>query len=126
MTAEVMKPGVEIPLRKISKEDLGEIRVASSLPVKKEAQPESLKALEQKALEVTLKDIRTYQPELLKDLPQQVSGEMLVADLNSKVVDIAAVQAPSIPKKKRPGLEELKSPDGVDYYEKYFQREGGH
>jgi hypothetical protein len=68
-----------------------------------------------------LKDIQTYQPELFNELPRQTSGDLLVADLNSKVVDIAAVQAPSIPKKKRPGLEELKSPDGVDYYEKYFK-----
>jgi hypothetical protein len=125
MTAEVVTRSVEVPVRKISKEDLGEIRVASSLPVKKETQMEELKALEKKALEVTLKDIRVYQPELLKEMPQAAAGEMFVADLNSKVVDIAAIQAPSIPKKKRPGLEELKSPDGVDYYEKYFQN-GGH
>ncbi len=125
MTAEVATRSVEVPVRKISKEDLGEIRVASSLTVTKDAQKEELKALEKKALEVTLKDIRTYQPELLKEIPQQASGEVLVADLNSKVVDIAAVQAPSIPKKRRPGIEELKSPDGVDYYEKYFQS-GGH
>ena len=126
MTAEVLTKRVEIPLRKISKEDLGEIRVASSLPVNKDPAQESLKVLEQKALEVTLKDIRTYQPELLKDIPQSSSGQVAVADLNAKVVDIAAVSAPSIPKRKRPGLEELKSPDGVDYYEKYFQGGGSH
>jgi hypothetical protein len=116
MTAEIAQKAVEIPLRKISREDLGEIRVASALPVRKEAEQAVLKNLEQKALEVTLKDIKTYQPELLKDLPQTVSGEVVFPDLNAKVVDLAAVAAPSIPKKKRPGIEELKSPDGVEYY----------
>ncbi len=124
MTAEVAQKVIEVPLRKISREDLGEIRVTSTLPVKKEAPAEGLKVLEQKALEVTLKDIKIYQPELLKDIPTAVSGGVSIPDLNSKVVDLAAVAAPSIPKKKRPGLEELKSPDGVDYYEKYFQGGG--
>ena len=124
MTAEVAQKAVEVPLRKISREDLGEIRVASALPVRKESEQAVLKKLEQKALEVTLKDIKTYQPELLKELPQAASGEVVLPDLNSKVVDIAAIAAPSIPKKKRPGLEELKSPDGVDYYEKYFKGSG--
>jgi hypothetical protein len=121
MTAEVGPKVETVEVRKISREDLGEIRVASTLKGVKEEVSAELKSLEKKAVEVTLKDIEIYQPEVLKSISKDSGSILDPVEINAKVVDVAAVTAPSVPKKRRPGLQELMGPDGVDYYEKYFK-----
>ena len=121
MSAEVGPKVEAVQIRKITREDLGEIRVASTLKGVKEEISAELKTLEKKAVEVTLKDIEIYQPEVLKSISKDSGSILDPVEINARVVDVAAVTAPSVPKKRKPGLQELMGPDGVDYYEKYFK-----
>lgn len=124
MSAELTPQVVRVLVRKISREDLGEIRMVSALPAPS-AVPEAVVKLEKQAAEVTIQDIRRYQPEVLQQIektaPRGSMMDLSAQALNAQVLDVAAASAPSIPRKRLPGLDELKSPDGVDYYERFFK-----
>jgi hypothetical protein len=124
-----------IEVRSTTKEDLSGIKEAStlsaqpspaaSLPAPQQNQVMAeIAALEKKAVEVTLKDIQTYQPEVYKQIEAQPGQVKQAQDLNNKTVEIAAVQAPSAPPKRRkPRITEIKDASDADYYDKYFKLE---
>lgn len=120
-------PTVEV--RDTTKEDLQGIRVASTLPAPQQktenkAMQEQLAVLEKKAVEVTLKDIQTYQPEVYKKIQESPNPQAMAQDLNQKTVEVAQAVAPSAPpKRKKPRITELKEASDADYYDKYFKIE---
>lgn len=127
--AESTSAVATVEIRDTTKEDLQGIRVASTLPAPQQktetkAVQEQLAVLEKKAVEVTLKDIQTYQPEVYKKIQESPNPQAMAQDLNQKTVEVAQAVAPSAPpKRKKPRITELKEASDADYYDKYFKIE---
>lgn len=111
-----LDPTVE--LRDTTKEDLTTIQTVSTLT---ESVPASdrIARLEKKAIDVTLEDIKRYQPEFFKQI-DPAKAESL-QELNSKMVTLSQNEAPTAPKKHKPNITELKETDEDDVYDKYFK-----
>ncbi len=117
-------PKTAITLVQTSKNDLVFIQKDSSVKTEPEDQklitPEiekEIKILNDKAKEVTLTDIKTYQPEVYEQLKTDKSKT--VHEINTTVVKNAFKQAPI--KKKKKGFDELIEDLDDDAYEKYFK-----
>ena len=86
--------------------------------------PAKITELEKKAIDVTTQDIKTYQPEIYKQLAAELSQVNQAQQLNSKLIELASVKAPAAPPKRRkPRITELKETDDADLYDKYFKME---
>jgi hypothetical protein len=122
MTATAtLKSPVEI--HETTKEDLKAIGDASAI-IRKEASPELVAKLEQKAIEVTLQDVKTYQPEIYEKLPEAVKKNPELISLQNQTIQLVAENAPSAPaKKSKPTLKEFKKSDDQDVYEKYYKKD---
>ncbi len=114
-----------IVLQKTTQTDLIEIQQSSAIqlkPTQKEEISESVAkevaVLEQKAVETTMKDIKTHDPELYAQLSK--SNITNVAAINSEVVKEVFKEAPKAPVK--PGASDLKDSE-EDPYKKYFSPE---
>lgn len=119
MSAAVSK---DIEIRKTTKEDLTGIQAASTLPAPQSKPSEKIIQLEKKAIEVTLKDIELYQPELYKQVVSDPAKVTNAQEINTKLVEVAKAGAPSAPPKRRkPRITELKDADDGDIYDKYFK-----
>jgi hypothetical protein len=111
-------------IRETTKEDLGGIQIASTLPTSDIKPSTTILELEKKAIEVTVKDIQLYQPELFKKLNKNIDQINSVQDLNFKAVALVAETAPPAPlKRRKPKITELKETDSADYYDKYFKEQ---
>jgi hypothetical protein len=95
----------------IKKEEMSEKDLKADKSVVKE-----IAALEKKAVETTLSDIKTYDPKLYEKLKQENIAS--VDNINTKVVKKKLEAAPSRPLK--PGWDDLKE-IGDDAYERYFK-----
>jgi hypothetical protein len=126
-TAVVAPPPV-IEVRQTTQEDLKAIQKSSEIKMKKEdiekakaANPElarNLETLEKKAVETTLKDIKTHDPKLYAKLQTQTITD--VAQINTQVVETAVKAAPKAPPKRKPYKSELEDlEEGA--YERYFK-----
>lgn len=111
-----------INITTITKEDLQEIAQDSTIAVNaKEAQLESeeekeLTQLDKSATNVTLNDIKEYQPQLYKEISEKQGLKEMTSDsLALNTVKIMEEKAPSRPKK--PTQNELE--DETDPYENY-------
>ncbi len=110
--------------RETTREDLGGIQNASTLPTAEDKPNSAILELEKKAIQVTVKDIETYQPELFKKLSKNMDQINSVQDLNFKAVALVAETAPPAPlKRRKPKITELKDTDTADYYDKYFKEQ---
>lgn len=126
--AEVAK---KVEVRATSKEEYAEVTSVSTLAQaekgtvvapKNPAIAAELKQLEQKAVQTTLKDIQTHQPELYAKLSPALPKVPSVEQIHAQAVEALAVQAPSIPRaRKKPTRKELDSGLEADPYEKYFK-----
>jgi hypothetical protein len=111
-------------IRETTKEDLGGIQNASTLPTSDIKPSTTILELEKIAIEVTVKDIQLYQPELFKKLNKNIDQINSVQDLNFKAVALVAETAPPAPlKRRKPKITELKETDSADYYDKYFKEQ---
>jgi hypothetical protein len=113
-------PAVE--LRKTTQEELHGIQRSSTIARKqgeapKEASP-AVAALEQKAVDTTLKDIKAYDPKLYAQLETQKPAT--ADELNGNVVQQLIHEAPHAPDKHKPYKSEV---DDLEQgaYEKYFK-----
>jgi len=120
-TTALVTEKTEIALRETTKEDLKTVEIASQSSPAKEA-PKSVVELEKKALAVTLKDIRLYQPEIYEKIKADPSIVNNVEAVNEKAIALNAASAPSAPPKKgKPRIRELNESDDQEIYEKYFK-----
>lgn len=111
----------KLEIRQTTKEDLNGIQKASTLPQQEPASPKIVE-LEKKAVDVTVKDMQTYQPDLYKQISAEVGNVTFAQQLNTKMIEVVAVKAPSAPPKRRkPRITELKDTDESDFYDKYFK-----
>lgn len=94
---------------KISKEEAESVADESVL--------KEINTLEKKAVEVTLKDIKTYQPEVYQEIKDKNIQE--VDTLNTIVVSKAFEKAPV--KKAKKGFDEMELDLDEDAYKKYFK-----
>jgi hypothetical protein len=114
----------KLEVRETTKEDLNGIQKASTLPVPQATPSAQIAELEKKAVNVTTQDIKTYQPEIYKQLAAELAQVSRAEQLNTKLIEIASVKAPSAPPKRRkPRITELKESDEGDLYDKYFKME---
>lgn len=122
-SAEVQKKEEKkkIETRTLHQGDLAGIQETSSIRQESGPAEEALVQLEKKAIQVTAKDIETYQPDAFRKLPKDLTRIKTVAELNSQVVEEASRVAPPAPKKMKPRLRELQNSDGTDYYDQYFK-----
>ena len=122
MTATAtLKSPVEV--HETTKEDLKTISEASTIARKESAQ-ESIAMLEKKAIEVTLQDVKTYQPEIYEKLPESAKKNPELIALQSQTMNLVSENAPAAPpKKSKPTLKEFKKSDDQDVYEKYYKKD---
>ncbi len=122
---KMKKPKKRIFLSDTSKKDLLRIQrdshiiqTKADLPESKEIKKE-IRQLEKQATKVTLDDIKTYQPEVYKELKKTKIKS--VAQLNTMVIKKAYQKAPAKPDKM--GFEVVEEDLNEDEYEKYFAPE---
>ena len=114
-----------VEVKKTSKQKLITIQKATVIESKKDDPPvsqetkNSIQKLEKKAIEVTLKDIKTYTPNLYQKIKDSKSPIVDTESLNTKVV----VEAHKVaPKAIKPDLDDLDNDDlSDDAYNKYFK-----
>jgi hypothetical protein len=110
-------------LAKTTKNELAFIQKESKISKKEaeiiedEAIKKELEVLEKKAVEVTIKDIKTYQPELYEQIKDKKIEE--VDTVNTLVVSQAFEKAPV--KKAKKGFDEMELNLDEDAYKKYFK-----
>jgi hypothetical protein len=121
MSAKVVQQA-EIELRETNKEDLKGIQIASTVVGKEKPSNQKIAELEKKAVEVTLKDIKLYQPEIYQKISSDPKKLENLNDLNFKAVSLNMVNAPNAPAKRgKPNITELKDSDDQEVYQKYFK-----
>jgi hypothetical protein len=120
MTTVVSKQE-ELKPRETNREDLKIIDVATRIAPVQNA-PKLVMELEKKALQVTLEDVKTYQPELFEKIKNDSQSVASISTLNSKTIEMTAVTAPPAPAKKgKPRIRELNDSDDQDVYDQYFK-----
>lgn len=106
----------------ITQQDLKEIS-QDTLPERDgKVEDEALRALEKKALEVTVKDIKIYEPELFEVIskrPELLTGSEQLTELTLKDLGQSAPEAKDPPAK--PSLKDLES--SGDPYKKYLKED---
>jgi hypothetical protein len=117
----------QVELRKTTQEEFIGIQrssVISSGPIQsKEVAPELSKRienLEKKAVETTLKDIKTSDPKLFAALEKQNKAALKLEDLNRSAVQQLFKDAPPAPEKRKPKKTEMENLEN-GAYEKYFK-----
>lgn len=113
----------EVVKETMTKQDLQQI-AAETLPAQEiKVEDETLKNLESKALEVTVQDIKLYEPELyqtiVKNQDELKGSEELTQITLNKLQESAPDAPPETPKK--PSLKDLKNSE--DPYKKYYKEE---
>lgn len=111
----------DIRKESITKQDLTQI-AQETLPAKEiKVEDEDLKVLESKALEVTVNDIKLYEPELYKKISEtkdlRESEELTQLTINNLKESAPEAKA-EVPKK--PTLQDLQ--DSEDPYQKYYKK----
>ena len=123
--SQKLSPVVE--LRKTTQEDLIGIQKSSKLQAPEKAAPttviqpevkEVLQKLEAKAVETTLKDIKTYDPALYAKLETEKLKRL--DQVNTQAVENLLKTAPKAPPRRKPFQSELEDLD-QGAYEKYFK-----
>jgi hypothetical protein len=113
----------QIRKESITKQDLTQI-AQESLPTQVEkVEEESLKALEKKALQVTVNDIKLYEPELYKSISDKHGDLQGSEELTKLTLDSLKEKAPEAkPEAKvKPSLKDLETKE--DPYKKYYKEE---
>ena len=119
-------PITKVELSKTTKQEIIHIQKNSQIKTSKKEKPikdkklaENLKQLEKKAIEVTLDDIKEYQPAVY----QEIKKEKLTSidTINTQVLSKAFKKAPK--RKAKKGFDELEIKVEDDAYEKYFKVE---
>jgi len=123
-TEKDVKP---VEVRKTTQEELTAISKSTTTTTKTteelkkevgETEFKKLETLEKKAVEATLKDIKTYNPKLYAELDTKKMANS--NELNQSVVTTLTKEAPAAPKKRKPYRAELEDL-GADAYKKYFK-----
>lgn len=113
------KKDIKIDTRPSTKQELSKIQTVSTIQNAEKIdtkQNKVIEKLEEKAKQIILTDIKTYDPTLY----DKISKEKLSSDeLNSSTVTMLAKNAPEA-KDSKPSLEELEDTNR-DQYEKYFK-----
>lgn len=119
-----------VAIRETTKQDYKGIEKSSEVAsVKQPAAPnvpasvaQEIRELEKKAIQVTLKDIQTHQPELHARLASQASSVRSAQELNSKAVQELSKTAPAAPpKRKKPTATEMDKLEEENAYKKFFR-----
>ncbi len=125
--AKVAASAPKVELKKTTKEDLvyihkeSHIRTALKTEVRAPAETkQEILALERKATENTLQDIKRADPTLFAKL--QEKKDVSVEELNAKAVETLVKEAPRGPARVKPGRHELENLE-QGAYEKYFRVE---
>lgn len=115
------KKATKLSISKTTKKELEDIQrqseVKKSKDVKSTKLEKELAKLEEKATENTLKDIKTYEPELYKKLKKNKIND--IDKINKVVVGTLYVKAPK--KKKKLSIDDINLDENA--YEKYFEEE---
>lgn len=128
-SGEAAAPAPVVELRRTTQEEL--IGIQKTTVIRKDAlaqasstqaQPEVLKQierLEKKAVETTLKDIKTHDPALYARIQTQAQSAPIQSaeEINSQAVQTLIKEAPKAPEKRKPNQIEIE--DGA--YEKYYK-----
>jgi hypothetical protein len=118
-----------VELRRTTQQELTSIQKTSQVAqmkkedLEKSAPPEvtqQIEKLEQKAVETTIKDIKTHDPQLYAQIEKQ-KGDLKTADaVNATAIQQIAKEAPKAPESHKPYKAEMENLENGSY-DRYFK-----
>jgi hypothetical protein len=111
-------PPAKVELRRTTQEGLIAIQKSSEVKTEIHEEVARIEALEKKAVETTLKDIKAHDPKLYAQI--EATHPRRVEQIHASAVQNLVKDAPKAPAKKKPFKSELEDLE-QGAYEKYFQ-----